>query len=111
MSDAASAPCSPAELIEKRNANDDHILVDVRTPGELRIASIEGAINIPVQEIQTRIEELDVYKEKEIIVLCHHGMRSAMAREFLLSVGFTNVRNLSGGIDAIADIDTTIPRY
>ena len=89
-------------------------LVDVREVGELEIASIQGFMNMPLSEytmwqtdIHTRLE-----REVETLVLCHHGMRSAQMCHWLMSQGFTNVKNISGGIDAYSiEVDHSIAQY
>jgi rhodanese-related sulfurtransferase len=104
--------CSPQELHAKLAAKEDFVLVDVRTDEELGIASVDGARHIPLHEIPDRIDELREFAESEIVMMCHHGMRSANAQAFLQSSGFAQVRNLVGGIDAYAvEADPTVPRY
>lgn len=86
------------------------ILLDVRQPEELRIASVEGATWIPMMEIPARLAELD--RAKEILVLCHHGMRAQQVADFLSRSGYASVASVTGGIDAwSAEIDPTVPRY
>ena len=111
MSEEKSAPCSASEYIELRDGGNCPPLLDVRTDEELAIAKVEDCIHIPLDQLEARVNELDAHKDSTLIVMCHHGMRSDMARGFLLSQGFTDVRNLSGGIDAVAVHDTSIPRY
>ena len=85
-------------------------LVDVREPFELKLASVQGAIPIPMREIPQRLEELN--PQSSIVVLCHVGGRSRQVAGFLLSAGFDDVFNLTGGIDAWSvDIDPQVPRY
>lgn len=85
-------------------------LLDVRGADELAVAQIAGAVHIPLHELAQRITELDSLAP--IAVLCHHGMRSAMAAHHLESRGFMNVANVSGGIDAWStEIDPQVPRY
>ncbi len=86
------------------------VLLDVRTPQEWAICRLDGAMLIPVQELASRVEQLD--PDEEIVVYCHVGARSAMAASFLRQRGFSRVRNLSGGIDAwAAVVDPSVPRY
>ena len=86
------------------------IVLDVREPQELAIARFPGALEIPMGQVPGRIAELD--REREIFVLCHHGMRSAHVAEYLVDQGFTRVGNVTGGIDAWAMfIDPSVPRY
>ena len=70
-------------------------LLDVRTPGEYRLGTIQGAVNIPLDELRERINELP--KDKEIIVFCAVGLRGYLALQILQGHGFEKVRNLSGG--------------
>lgn len=68
-------------------------LVDVRSPGEYAAGHIDGAINIPVDQIGNRASSLDP-KDRPVVVYCASGTRSAMARRTLRSAGFTQVFNL-----------------
>ena len=94
----------------KLSNKEDLILLDVRTEQEVFISKIEGSIHIPMNDIPARMNELD--KEKEIIVQCKSGKRSARVCEFLSKNSFNNVKNLSGGIIAWAEeIDPSIIVY
>lgn len=86
------------------------VLLDVRMAEELEIASLPGAVHIPLNELPARMSELN--PAAPIVVLCHHGVRSEMAGRLLERNGFVDVSHLSGGIDAWSqDIDPQIPRY
>lgn len=102
---------SPAELKEKLDqAPGQLVLLDVREPAEYAVCHIDNSVHIPMGEITRRIDELD--ESQEIVVLCHHGMRSMQVAMYLASNGFTRVDNLEGGIDAWAtEIDTSMARY
>ena len=96
---------SPAEAA----ALDGHVLLDVREPWEVELVSLDGAINIPLGQLQDRVGELD--PNVPVVAFCHHGGRSEQARRFLEANGF-DVRNLTGGIDAWArDIEPELRRY
>ncbi len=82
------------------DARQEFCLLDVREPWEVARASLPGSVGIPLQEIASRIEELDT--AAEIIVMCHSGVRSQRAAEFLAGRGFGRVGNLRGGIAAWA---------
>lgn len=88
-------------------------LLDVRMPEEVAIASLPGAINIPLMQLPERIGELtQLNPQAPIAVLCHHGVRSEHASRFLEHNGFTQVSHLEGGIDAWSEqIDERVPRY
>lgn len=100
---------SPAELKERLEQGDRPFILDVREPWEAAAASIAGAANIPMGDIPSRLAELD--PDRETIVLCHHGIRSAQVAMYLARNGFERVINLAGGIDAWSDIDPSVPRY
>jgi len=86
------------------------LLLDVREPWEFAQARIEGSIHIPMHQIPSRHGELD--KNAEIVVICHHGMRSAQVTHYLDQLGFAQVYNLSGGIDAWSrEVDPNVPLY
>ena len=85
-------------------------IVDVREPHEWDICRIPGAKLIPLSEFVGRIGELDT--AEEIVLHCHHGMRSMKALELLRTAGFKKLKSLKGGIDDWADkIDPAMPRY
>jgi phage shock protein E len=69
-------------------------LVDVRSPSEYASGHIEGAVNIPVQELPTRVGELGRDKARPIVVYCRSGSRSAHAKRLLEHAGFAKVGNL-----------------
>lgn len=109
---ATNTDCTVEEVNQKREAGETPFVLDVRTPQELDIAKLEWAIHIPMDEIEARLTELEPQRDNEIIVMCHHGGRSAMVQGFLVEAGFKNVRNLVGGIEAYAcRIDTSLARY
>lgn len=85
-------------------------LLDVREPFEFSFCRIEGSVSIPLNQIPSRLKEIEY--DKEVIVICHHGVRSQQAANFLVQVGFKNVSNLSGGVDAWSlECDSSIARY
>ena len=89
-------------------------LVDVREAEEVAIAHIEGFDILPLSQfadwashIQNRFDP-----HAETLVMCHHGIRSAQMCQWLRTQGFTNVKNVAGGIDAYSIlVDPTVPRY
>ncbi len=88
---------SPRDLREKTKKNEDFLLLDVRTPIEHQQQAIEGSYLLPVQELSFRVQELP--RDKEIVVYCRVGNRSAFAAAYLSRLGY-NVKNLDGGIVA-----------
>jgi rhodanese-related sulfurtransferase len=84
-------------------------ILDVREPDEFALCNIGGTL-MPLDDLTRRVAELD--PNRETLVLCRSGGRSAIAVEFLLAHGFRDVKNLAGGILAwAAKIDPTMPRY
>jgi rhodanese-related sulfurtransferase len=89
-------------------------LIDVREPEELAIASLEPFAHFPLSEFAQWSPEIStrLNPHAETLVLCHHGIRSAQMCQWLISQGFTNVKNITGGIDAYARfVDRRIPKY
>ena len=98
------------ELKSRMDKGDKIFLLDVREPHEYEWAKIEGSKLIPLGQLPTSLNQLD--RETEIVAYCHKGMRSADAVGFLLQQGFSNVKNLIGGIDSWSvEIDHAVPRY
>lgn len=102
---------SPKQLEEYLlKADPQPVLLDVREPWEVEICRIEDSINIPMGEIVARAIELD--PKKEIVVICHHGVRSMQVALYLTHQGFENVINLRGGVDAWAQqVDPNMAMY
>ncbi|MCA9471802.1 MAG: rhodanese [Nitrospirales bacterium] len=98
------------ELKDRLDKGEDLFILDVREPHEFSLAKIDGSVLIPLGTLPTSLDQLD--PNREIIAMCHKGMRSADAMGFLLQQGFSNVKNLVGGIDAWSvEIDSSVPRY
>lgn len=86
------------------------LLLDVRELWEFERCHIPDAACLPMSSIPARLAELDA--GRETVVICHHGVRSFHVARFLEHNGFTNVINLSGGVDAWAkEVDRTMPLY
>ena len=95
--------------------NDEQVfLLDVREPFEQYQSKIEheNATLIPVDQLPDRLNEIEEHKDEEIVCLCRSGSRSAEACKLLEKNGFSNVKNLKGGINQWAkDIDNSLPVY
>jgi rhodanese-related sulfurtransferase len=76
------------------------VILDVRNPDELKgpLGKIDGSINIPLKDLESRISELDPYKDKTIAVICKLGVRSASAQKILIKHGFKSI-NVKGGME------------
>ena len=89
-------------------------LIDVREPEEVEMASLPGFVNLPLSQFAIWSETIhgQFDSEAETIVICHHGVRSAQMCAWLAQQGFTQLKNLTGGIDAFSQvIDPGVPRY
>lgn len=91
------------ELKQKMDAGEDFVFVDVREPYEYDEFNLEAEL-IPLGQIPTALEKLAGKENEEIVIHCRSGARSGRAQQFLQQNGFTNVRNLTGGV--LAWIDT-----
>lgn len=100
---------TPRELVQKLARGEEPVLLDVREPWEYERARIWGSRLVPLADLQDRLHELD--PKAEMVVICHHGLRSAHATRFLNFSGFGNVYNLEGGLDAYSAVDDSVPRY
>jgi adenylyltransferase/sulfurtransferase len=101
---------TPVDLKKKMDAGENPFILDVREANEYQINRIPGSVLIPLGELPRRYQELP--KDREIVTQCKMGGRSAKAQDFLKSVGFTNVKNLRGGIlEWIDKVDPTQPKY
>lgn len=102
----------PGKVKAMLDAGEDITLLDCRLQKEKDIAQIDGAVFIPMQEIPDRIEELDDYLDRKLVVFCHAGVRSMKVAMFLRERGFEDVWSLAGGIDLWSQaIDEKVPRY
>ncbi len=102
---------SVREVKRKLEAGEKVKLVDVREPSEFERCRIEGAELIPVKTVPQHVEKLAA-EEGEVVVFCHHGVRSYDVVEWLRENGVENARSMAGGIDAWScQVDPGVPRY
>jgi rhodanese-related sulfurtransferase len=85
---------SPVAYNQDYSPNNQHLLIDVRTPGEYAAGHIAGSVNIPVEELAGRLDE--VPQGTPIVVYCRSGNRSATASRILVDAGYSNVYDLGG---------------
>lgn len=107
----SSVPTITAGQLRERLASPNPpLLVDVREPSEWQFCRLAEAVHIPLGELEARRGELD--PDREIVIYCHHGVRSERAARILLTHQFKRVASLQRGIDAWSlQIDPSIPRY
>jgi len=95
-----------------QSVDDGFILIDCREAFELEMASIEGAVHIPMGETANRLNEIDADEQTQVGVICHTGRRSLQVTVYLHEQGLSGARSVAGGIDLWAvDIDPGVPRY
>jgi rhodanese-related sulfurtransferase len=101
---------APQELKQKLDQGAKLVLVDVREPWETQLGAIAGAKLVPLNTLPNNMglfEEAD-----EVVIYCHHGMRSLNAAAWLRSQGVDGARSLTGGIERWStEIDPKVPRY
>ena len=109
---------SVQEVAQKRKNGDEFLLLDVREPNELLLVNLgQAVLTAPLSQLarqgpEALPENILTNKEAEIVVVCHHGNRSAQVTAWLRQQGWTNVFNMDGGVEAYAiAVDPTIGRY
>lgn len=95
---------STTELYNRLKQGEKIHVIDVREPWEYDEFNIGGTL-IPLGNLQGAIDDLEAWKHDEVVVHCRSGARSAAAKDFMLRQGFSNVRNLMGGIMAWPDAE------
>lgn len=90
------------ELKERLDKGEDFVLIDVRQPSEHQEFNVGGKL-IPLGTVPVRMNEIAEDKDVEVVVYCRSGGRSGQAKQFLVQNGFSNVRNLQGGMLAWVD--------
>ncbi len=105
-----TAPWEIDVLTAARSREAGALLLDVREPDELALCALPGCTAIPLGEVPAGLARLP--RDRDILVLCHHGSRSRLAVRFLREQGFDRASNVTGGIDAWArQVDPALPRY
>ena len=104
--------CTPVEVSERLKDETPFVLIDCRTDQEREIARIEPSIHAPMHELHQQLDDLRDHEDTEMVVYCHHGVRSLQVTMLLRSEGFSNVRSMSGGIDLWSRVvDDAVPLY
>jgi len=108
--DSMPTNITPADLSVRLARGESLYLLDVREQWEVDVAVIEGSHTIPMSHVPPRVAEIP--RDREVVVICHHGMRSAMVADYLRSAGVPQVLNLTGGIDRWSvEVDPSVARY
>ena len=107
------------DVVDKQQQGTEFLLIDVREPNELELASLPVGefINLPLSELRERRldalpEALNQNKDADVVLFCHKGLRSAQVTVFLRQQGWSNAVSMAGGIDAWAEeIDESVGKY
>jgi adenylyltransferase/sulfurtransferase len=109
---AAGNTITPLELKHKQDAGDDFLLVDVREPHEFEIVRIPGSILIPKDRILSGEAFAELPQDKQIVLHCKSGVRSAEALAALKAAGFKDAVHVQGGVVSwVKNIDPSLPEY
>lgn len=100
---------TPRELQARFEAGDDVLVLDVREPWEVELGTLPGTLWIPLDELRERLEEVPF--DRDVVCVCHHGVRSAFAARAIAEAGHPAVFNLVGGVDRFAREVGGIARY
>ena len=97
---------------QKLDAKDDFLLLDCREKSEHDTVNIAAAKLLPMSELTTRAGEIEAYRNKPIVVHCHHGGRSMRVAQWLRQNGFAQAQSMAGGIHQWADeIEPGMTKY
>lgn len=101
---------TPAQLKQRFDEGETPVILDVREPWEVAVCALPRARHIPMREIPAQAGTLP--RDADVVVVCHHGVRSQYVASFLERLGFERLYNLAGGIDAWAkDVEPTMAKY
>jgi adenylyltransferase/sulfurtransferase len=90
----------------------EFLLLDCRERDEYELVHLNQAKLVPMSELMVRVGELEPYRDQNVVVFCHAGMRSQRVVHWLRQQGFDHAQSMSGGIDAWStEIDPSLPRY
>lgn len=87
-----------SDLARRLDGVDAPFMLDVREPEEMADGVIAGSVNVPMGEVETRLGELP--RDRDVVVICHLGARSAYVTKRLNALGYDRAMNLIGGVDA-----------
>ena len=96
---AQATDISQAELMQRIKAHHAQLILDVRSPEEYKEGHVPGAINIPHDQLDSRLAEIGSYKNKDVVLYCKSGRRAAIAADILQSAGFSKLQHVDGDMD------------
>ncbi len=112
MSEMLPIEISVQDVDAMLQRGEEFLLIDVRELSEYQTASIPGSTLIPLNQLQSSLDQIEPFRDKRIVVHCHHGGRSFRATMALRGLGFEKVQNMAGGIDQWSlEVNPQVPRY
>ncbi len=113
MSATLPLEITPHDLKLRLDAGDRLFLIDVREPSEHQLARIQNAELIPMRTVPAQLQHLEAHAgDGQLIVFCHHGVRSLNIVQWLREQGVETCQSMTGGIDRWSrEIDPTVPQY
>lgn len=104
---------TPEEAHKRLQRSGEAVLIDVRELEEFSLSHVDSAVLIPMQSIPAELQKLEALSdESELLILCHHGVRSLQVASWLRAHGIENCYSIAGGIDRWnREVDSSIPRY
>ncbi len=97
---------------QKLDAKEEFLFLDCREKNEHELVNITAATLVPMNELPSRVAEIEAYKAKPVVVHCHHGGRSMRVAQWLRQNGFTQAQSMAGGIHQWADdIEPGMKKY
>jgi rhodanese-related sulfurtransferase len=108
-----SLEVTPHEANGRLKTSGGAILVDVREPEEFALSRVDEARLVPMQSIPAQLQQLEAWADEgDLLILCHHGVRSLQVAYWLRERGIENCYSISGGIDRWSrEVDESVPRY
>lgn len=110
---AEALEVSPQEANLRLSGDTKALIIDVREPDEWAQAHIDGAVLIPMQSVPSELPKIEALAdEQDLMVICHHGVRSLQVASWLRAHGIDNAFSVAGGIDRWSrEINADVPRY
>ncbi len=101
---------SQEELLSRLNAAQTPLILDVRSDAEFAQSHVPGALNIPHDQMSSRLSEIDSHRDREVVVYCESGRRAGRVTEILNAAGFSNLRHLAGDMSGWRNAELPVDR-
>ncbi len=101
---------SQEELLSRLNAAQTPLILDVRSDAEFAQSHVPGALNIPHDQMSSRLSEIDSHRDREVVVYCESGRRAGRVTKILNAAGFSNLRHLAGDMSGWRNAELPVDR-